>query len=169
MAEELFINKNQDAVEIYEELESKIEALICSEDLFITNLANFTAALKQTFDKFSWVGFYFVQNGKLFLGPFQGKVACNIINAGSGVCGKAFAEGRTVIVPDVSKFSGHIVCDSESRSEIVVPLIKDNIIYGVLDIDSTQLGAFSDIDKINLEILCNMLMKKLDFHKFHLS
>ena len=95
------------------------------EDNLITNLSNFTAALKQTFSKISWVGFYLFDGSKLYLGPFQGKVACTEIQIGSGVCGTSAKERKTIIVEDVDKFPGHIACDVESRSEIVVPIFKD--------------------------------------------
>ena len=99
--------------------------MLRKEDNLITNLSNFTAALKQTFSKISWVGFYLFDGTKLYLGPFQGKVACTEIKIGSGVCGTSAQRKETIIVPDVDKFPGHIACDVESRSEIVVPIIKN--------------------------------------------
>ncbi len=129
----------------------------------ISNLANAASALKYSFDKISWAGFYLLKGGKLFLGPFQGKVACTVIEPGKGVCGRSAALKETIIVEDVEKFPGHIACDTGSRSEIVVPLIKDNKCFGVLDLDSYQLSAFNNVDKTFLEELCNTLTNKLSF------
>ena len=130
----------------------QLSGLLNSEYPLISNLSNLTAALKQTFDKISWVGFYIFEERKLYLGPFQGKVACTSIEPGKGVCGTAAVNKESIIVADVNKFPGHIVCDAGSKSEIVVPIInKDGSLYGVLDLDSTEYSAFNEIDKKYLE------------------
>ena len=123
-------------------------------------LANASAALKEAFG-FFWVGFYLVQNNALILGPFQGSVACYSIRKGRGVCGTAWAEGRTVVVPDVDQFPGHIACSSLSRSEIVVPLIANGEVKGVLDIDSDRLDDFDETDKKYLEETVRLLVSEL--------
>lgn len=165
MSETLAINKSLPDDEIYRELLPQIESLLNENEPLISNFANVTAALKEAFDKISWVGFYLIKENKLFLGPFQGKIACTIIEVGKGVCGTAAANKKTIIVEDVEKFPGHIACDSGSRSEIVIPLLKDNIVYGVLDLDSYQLSAFNLHDQQYLEKLCKLLSDKLNFEK----
>jgi len=128
--------------------------LIEGESNLVANLANMSAALKETFN-FFWVGFYLVDSEELVLGPFQGPIACTRIRKGKGVCGTAWSEERTIVVPDVDAFPGHIACSSLSRSEIVVPLIDhENKVWGVLDIDSEQLNTFDDTDARFLEELC---------------
>ena len=124
----------------------------------MANLANVAAALKEAFD-FFWVGFYLVKQDQLVLGPFQGPVACTRIRKGKGVCGTAWQEGVTLLVPDVEVFPGHIACSSLSRSEIVVPLIKDGEVWGVLDIDSDLLNFFDETDRKYLEEMCGYLSK----------
>lgn len=124
----------------------------------MANLANVAAALKEAFD-FFWVGFYLVKQDQLVLGPFQGPVACTRIRKGKGVCGTAWQEGATLLVPDVEVFPGHIACSSLSRSEIVVPLIKDGKVWGVLDIDSDLLNFFDETDRKYLEEMCGYLSK----------
>jgi len=136
--------------EKYKSLLPQIQALTGKERDLIANLANIAAALKQTFG-FFWVGFYLVKGDELILGPFQGPVACTRIPFGKGVCGTALKERRTIIVPDVEQFPGHIACNSESKSEIVVPLFDKDEIVGVLDIDSDRLNNFDEIDAIYLE------------------
>lgn len=150
---------NQSAEEKYKLLIKQLSGLLNSDDPLISNLSNLTAALKQTFDKISWVGFYISEDRKLYLGPFQGKVACVSIEPGKGVCGTAAANKESIIVADVNKFPGHIVCDADSKSEIVVPIInKDGSLYGVLDLDSTEYSAFDEIDKQYLEEICVFLI-----------
>ena len=124
----------------------------------MANLANVAAALKEAFD-FFWVGFYLVKQDQLVLGPFQGPVACTRIRKGKGVCGTAWQESATLLVPDVEVFPGHIACSSLSRSEIVVPLIKDGEVWGVLDIDSDLLNFFDETDRKYLEEMCGYLSK----------
>ncbi len=161
MAEILKTDHNLSDEEKYFLLSKQIASLINREDNIISNLANVTAALKQTFEKISWVGFYLYDGEKLYLGPFQGKVACTKIEIGKGVCGKAAELKETLIVPDVNKFPGHIFCDPDSMSEIVVPLIKSNKLIGVLDVDSTHLNSFNEKDKIYLEQICNFITEEI--------
>jgi L-methionine (R)-S-oxide reductase len=157
---EQIIVKGQTKDEIYSELLPQIKSLIEDESDLIANLANVTSALKQAFPSFSWVGFYLMKGGELVLGPFQGKLACTRIKIGSGVCGTAVLKKETIIVPDVEEFPGHIYCDPDSRSEIVVPIIKDGEVLGVLDIDSYELDNFDETDKFYLEKLVEILLEK---------
>lgn len=155
MAESLIIsdgNKEQQ----YQTLLPQIESLLAGETDVIANMANVAAALKQTFN-FFWVGFYRVKEDVLVLAPFQGPLACTRIRRGKGVCGTAWEEARTQVVPDVDQFPGHIACSSDSKSEIVVPILKDNEVVGVLDIDSDRLDSFDDTDARYLEEICRML------------
>ena len=161
MAEEFVIDKTQSVQKQYEKFSIIIKDLLNKNDNKLSNLSNFTAALKQTFDKINWVGFYLFDGEKLYLGPFQGKVACTQIELGKGVCGSAASSLKTIIVPDVNKFSGHIVCDSDSKSEIVIPLIKNDKLLGVLDIDSASLNAFDETEKKYLEYICNFLTEEI--------
>ena len=162
MSEELIIDKTLSDKEIYETLIPQLNSLLSIEEPAISNLANLTAALKDAFEKISWVGFYLIKDDKLYLGPFQGKVACTVIQLGKGVCGTSAQKKETIIVEDVDKFPGHIACDSGSRSEIVIPLIKDRNLVGVLDLDSYQHSAFNETDKIYLEKICSLLMEKVN-------
>lgn len=161
MSEALVINSYATIDEKYQLLIKQIKSLLRKEDNLITNLSNFTAALKQTFSKISWVGFYLFDGTKLYLGPFQGKVACTEIQIGSGVCGTSAKERKTIIVDDVDNFPGHIACDVESRSEIVVPIFKEDKLFGVLDLDSTTYNSFNETDKKYLEELVNFLSKEI--------
>lgn len=161
MAESITINNEASIDEKYEMLVKQIKILLDKNDNIISNLSNFTAALKQTFNKISWIGFYLYNGNELYLGPFQGKVACTKIKIGNGVCGTSAEKKETIIVPDVDKFPGHIVCDVESKSEIVVPLIKGDRLYGVLDLDSTILNAFTETDKKYLEELVYFLVNEI--------
>ena len=136
--------------EVYEALVPQINALIAGEPDVIANLANVCAVLKYQFNWF-WVGFYLVKNDELVLGPFQGPVACTRIKKGRGVCGTAWQKAETLIVPDVEKFAGHIACSSLSKTEIVVPIIRNNLVIGVLDVDSELLNQFDETDKQYLE------------------
>ncbi|NCI48950.1 GAF domain-containing protein [Sediminibacterium roseum] len=149
MAEDLTILKGS-KTEQYESLLPQIKALIEGETDLIANLANIAGALKEQFGWF-WVGFYLVKEEQLVLGPFQGPVACTRINKGRGVCGTSWAKAETLIVPDVEKFPGHIACSSLSRSEIVVPMLRDGQVWGVLDVDSDALSAFDEVDRKFLE------------------
>lgn len=147
--------------EIYESLIPQIKNLLDAEDSLISNLANVTAALKEAFPKFSWVGFYMFDGEKLFLGPFQGKVACTKIEIGKGVCGFAAEKMESIIVPDVNQFEGHIACDTQTKSEIVIPLFDDEGILGVLDIDSYEYNTFDDTDLTQLEELTDYLVNEI--------
>jgi len=162
MAETLLIDRDLSLEEQYKNLIPQLKSLLSDSDELITNLANCTAALKQSFDKISWVGFYLFNGKELYLGPFQGKVACTIIKIGKGVCGTAAESRETIIVPDVNKFPGHIFCDPDSKSEIVVPLIKkDGTLFGILDLDSYQYNSFNETDKKYLEEICKFLTSEI--------
>ena len=145
MTEDLKISQGISREETYEEILPQIKTLMAGENDVIANLANVTAVLKEAFD-FFWIGFYIVKENELVLGPFQGPVACTRIQKGNGVCGLAWQDKRTIIVPDVDQFPGHIACSSQSRSEVVVPVFKDKEVHMILDIDSDQLSNFSEID-----------------------
>lgn len=155
MAEELTVI-NGSKEEQYRSLLPQIKALIEGEEDVIANLANVAAVLKTAFG-FFWVGFYLVKQDELVLGPFQGPVACTRIRKGRGVCGMAWQEAVTQLVPDVDAFPGHIACSSLSRSEIVVPLCRGGEVWGVLDIDSDQLATFDDTDRLYLEQLATYM------------
>ena len=162
MNETILVDKHLSLEEKYENLIPQIKNLLSPSDNLITNLANCTAALKQTFEKISWIGFYLFDGKELYLGPFQGKVACNIIQIGKGVCGAAAQQRKTIIVPDVNKFPGHIFCDADSKSEIVVPIFhKDNSLFGVLDLDSYEYDSFNETDKKYLEEICKFLTSEI--------
>ena len=141
--------------ETYQSLLPQIRELVKNEQDLIANLANIAAALKHAFG-FFWVGFCLVKGNELVLGPFQGPVACTRIPFGKGVCGTAWKERRTIIVPDVEQFPGHIACNSESKSEIVVPLFDKDEIIGVLDIDSDRLNTFDETDAAYLEKIIDL-------------
>jgi GAF domain-containing protein len=149
MSEDLSIIKGTKE-EQYVALLPQVKGLITGESDLVANLANIAAALKEQFG-WLWVGFYLVKEDELVLGPFQGPVACTRIRKGRGVCGSSWADAKTLIVPDVEKFPGHIACSSLSRSEIVVPIIKDGIVLGVLDADSADLDTYDEIDQRYLE------------------
>ena len=144
----------------YEEFLTQYAGLIEGESNAVSVMANTCAALKEAFG-FFWVGFYLVEGDTLVLGPFQGDVACYRIRKGRGVCGTAWAEGRTLVVPDVDAFPGHIACSSLSRSEIVIPVIYNKVIKGVLDIDSDRPDDFDDTDREGLEQLVRLMAETL--------
>ena len=156
MAEELLINQSTDKKERYESLMPQIQALVAGETDLIANLANISAALRYGMG-FFWVGFYLARDEELVLGPFQGPIACTRIKPGKGVCGTSWSEEKTLIVPNVDEFPGHIACSSDSKSEIVIPLRKDGQIIGVLDVDSDQLDSFDETDQFYLEQISNWL------------
>ena len=142
--------------EQYEALIPQITGLLEGEPDLIANLANVAAALKEQFT-WLWVGFYLVKNDELVLGPFQGPVACTRIKKGKGVCGSSWAQRKTLIVPDVEKFPGHIACSSASRSEIVIPVIRNSEVVAVLDVDSKELNEFDAVDQIYLEQIVSLI------------
>ncbi len=157
MAEDLSIVKGDKTAE-YQSIIPQINALTTGEPDLVANLANTVAALKEQFGWF-WVGFYLVKSDELVLGPFQGPVACTRIKKGRGVCGTSWAEAKTLIVPDVEAFPGHIACSSLSKSEIVVPVIRNGQVIGVLDVDSDRLDHFDETDQLFLE----EIVASLDF------
>ena len=142
-------------------LPSQLENLISKDKYEITSLSNMAALIFYSLPEVSWAGFYLLKDGKLVLGPFQGKIACTEIQIGKGVCGTTAQKKETIIVKDVHKFPGHIACDSESNSEIVVPIFNKGELYGVLDLDSKKLERFDENDKILLEKLVKVLENKL--------
>lgn len=152
MAENLTVLKDASKSEKYKTLIPQIEALINGEPDLIANLANIAAALKHTFN-FFWVGFYIVREDSLVLGPFQGPIACTRISKGKGVCGTVWQNKATISVPDVDLFPGHIACSSDSKSEIVLPALKDGEVILILDIDSDVLNDFDEVDKQNLSAI----------------
>ena len=159
MAEDLIITEGSKAAQ-YENIIPQIKGLLEGEDDTVANMANVAAALKEQFG-WLWVGFYLVKNDELVLGPFQGPVACTRIRKGRGVCGAAWERAVSLIVPDVEKFPGHIACSSLSKSEIVIPLMKQEICLGVLDVDSVALDSFDAIDLQNLEQIVALLTAKM--------
>ena len=155
MAEDLSIAKGTKE-EQYLSLLPQIKGLLEGEPDLVANLANVAAALKEQFGWF-WVGFYLVKGEELVLGPFQGPVACTRIKKGRGVCGSSWAQEKTLIVPDVEKFPGHIACSSLSRSEIVLPLIRKGMVTGVLDVDSADLDNFDETDRRYLQEIIDLI------------
>jgi GAF domain-containing protein len=147
----------------YAELVPQIVSLIADEPNPVANMANVVAALKQSFSYYSWVGFYLFDpaTGGLVLGPFQGKIACTRIAVGKGVCGTSFRDKETIIVPDVNQFPGHIFCDGDSKSEIVVPILHHGAAAGVLDVDSHAYNSFDQVDKQYLEQLIGAIAGKI--------
>ncbi len=146
------------------EIAEQIRSLIEGVDYEISNLANASALIYDSMEELNWAGFYILQDGKLKLGPFQGKIACTSIPVGKGVCGTAVAEDRTVVVDNVHEFKGHIACDSASNSEIVIPVHKNGEIYGVLDIDSVAFGRFSESDREELEKCVKIIESSLKYN-----
>lgn len=162
MTENIYIDKNLPPEKQYLKLIGQLKSLLDKNDNWLSNLSNLTAVLKQTFDKISWAGFYLADGNKLYLGPFQGKPACTTIEFGKGVCGTSAQKRETIIVPDVNKFPGHIFCDTDSKSEIVVPVIKGGSLFGVLDIDSSSNDSFDEIDKKYLEEIIELLISVIN-------
>lgn len=155
-----FKQTTTDKAERYRLFLPQFELLISDEKEEVSVLANASAALHEAFG-FFWVGFYLVKDGQLILGPFQGSAACYRIRKGKGVCGTSWAEARTLIVPDVEQFPGHIACSSLSRSEIVVPILTGEQVKGVLDIDSDQLNSFNETDRHYLEKVAALIAKTI--------
>ncbi|MCQ2237132.1 MAG: GAF domain-containing protein [Bacteroidales bacterium] len=157
MSETLIVAQGTKA-EKYETLLIQIEGVVGAESDIIANMANVASMIHETFG-FWWTGFYRVIDGELVLGPFQGPLACTRIKKGKGVCGTAWQEKVTQVVPDVDLFPGHIACSSASKSEIVVPMLKNGEVVGVLDIDSAELNTFDEVDRVNLEKVAEILCK----------
>ena len=155
MAEELHLDTTLSKAEQYRQLLPQLEALTTGEPNLVANLANTAAALRQAFG-FFWVGFYLVEGEELVLGPFQGPIACTRIRRGKGVCGSSWAQAATLLVPDVEEFPGHIACSSDSKSEIVVPILKNGQVVAVLDVDSDQFNDFDTTDQQFLEQLMQL-------------
>lgn len=161
MAETLILPKSSERDKVYKILIPQIEALIEGESDLIANQANIAAALKESFS-FLWVGFYWVRENQLVLGPFQGPIACTRITFDRGVCGQAYRTKKTVVVPDVNQFPGHIACSSLSKSEIVVPILNPaGEVSGVLDVDSQRHSDFDEVDISGLEAIIRLLQKTL--------
>lgn len=156
MAEDLNIAKGTKS-EQYSSLIPQVTALLSGETDQIANMANVCAALKEQFN-FFWVGFYIVKDNELVLGPFQGPVACTRIQKSKGVCGSSWAQSKTLIVPDVEAFPGHIACSSASKSEIVIPIIRNESVIGVLDVDSDELNSFDETDAIYLSQILDLIL-----------
>jgi GAF domain-containing protein len=148
--------------ELYRSLVIELGALLAGEHDLIANAANCASLLYHSLDDVNWVGFYFMRDGELVVGPFQGRPACVRIALGRGVCGTAAATRETQVVPDVHAFAGHIACDSASRSEIVVPLLRRGELLGVLDIDSPRVNRFSATDRAGIEALVSEFLARLD-------
>ena len=159
MAEDLNIHMGSKE-EKYIGLLPQLKALCEGEPNKVANLANVAAAIKQTFDYY-WVGFYLVEDNELVLGPFQGPIACTRIKKGKGVCGTAWEKAETILVDNVDEFPGHIACSSESKSEIVVPLIKNNEVIGVFDLDHDEVKAFDEVDFKYINKICTWLVSIL--------
>lgn len=160
MAESVIFNSEDSKEDIYKAILPQIESVIGGETYLVANLANVAAVLKEVFG-FFWVGFYWVKQDQLVLGPFQGPLACTRIRYGRGVCGTAWKEATTQLVPNVELFPGHIACSSASRSEIVVPVFSEGAVVGVLDVDSDKVDAFDEVDKVYLEKICRLIECRL--------
>ena len=159
MAESILIYQNATKEAKYKQILPQKNALIEPETDRTANLANIAAVLKEVFNPL-WVGFYEWKTDELVLGPFQGPIACARIKSGKGVCGKSFEIAKTIVVPDVDKFPGHIFCSNSSKSEIVVPIIRNGEVLAVLDVDSYKLNHFDDVDQEYLEQLANLISNK---------
>ncbi len=146
----------------YRELAEQVTALLGNERDAIANTANISAYLFMSLPNVNWVGFYFLRGGELIVGPFQGKPACVRIEVGKGVCGTAAARRESILVTDVHEFPGHIACDADSRSELVVPLIKDGVLLGVLDLDSPETGRFDEADRAGMEAIAAIYCRSSD-------
>ena len=149
----------------YEEMTRSLGALLDGESDALANLSNASGLLAQTLDRINWCGFYLLRGEELVLGPFQGKPACVRIALGQGVCGTAAARRETLVVPDVSRFPGHIACDPASRSEIVVPIVESGKLRGVLDVDSPEAARFDDEDRAGLERFVAVLLPRVAWER----
>lgn len=155
------IEYSKDLTESYQQVADQLHLLLEGEKNRIANLSNASALLSNFLERTNWTGFYLLEDNELVLGPFQGLPACIRIPMGKGVCGTAAEKRETLVVDDVHAFEGHIACDSASNSEIVIPLVKDNVLIGVLDIDSPEKGRFSHEDRIGLEKFADVLLRHL--------
>lgn len=155
------IEYSKHPTERYDQLAQQLDALLTGEPNVTANLSNASALLNQFFDRINWVGFYLMDGEELVLGPFQGLPACIRIPLGRGVCGTVALNKKALIVPDVDQFPGHIACDAASRSEIVLPLLKDGELLGVLDIDSPELNRFSEEDLDGLKKFVEVLVRHM--------
>jgi len=155
--------KTADKNSLYPEIHQALRAVLTGETDFIANLANAAALLFWNLPAINWAGFYLLKDHELVVGPFQGKIACVRIRLGKGVCGNAAEKRQTFVVTNVHEFPGHIACDSASNSEIVIPIIKDDLLIGVLDIDSPEFGRFDDTDKTELEKFVQILTDAISF------
>jgi GAF domain-containing protein len=155
------LQKQLDQTQLYAYFLENIQGYIHFSENPLTNLANFAAIVKYFFDDVNWAGFYLFDGKKLYLGPFQGLPACTTIELGKGVCGTAAQSRKTIVVPDTHQFAGHIVCDEASLSEIVIPIIKNDQLYGVLDLDSPILNRFNESDQKILEKAIHVLIDNL--------
>ena len=160
MAEDLKITQGLNREDKYREIIPQIEALIMEESDLIANLGNICAALKESLN-FFWVGFYIIKESELVLGPFQGPVACTRIQKGKGVCGKAWHDGKVIIVPNVDEFPGHIACSAQSKSEIVIPIMRKGEVALILDIDSVYIDDFSELDEKYLKQILEIIEKQI--------
>ncbi len=157
MAETLYIDLSKDKESIYKDLYPQVEGLLTGETHAVANMANFCAVLKSVFD-WHWVGFYTVEGDELVLGPFQGPIACTRLYRGKGVCAAAWEGARSVLVDDVEQFPGHIACSSATQSELVIPLKNSKgEVWAVLDLDSSELAGFDDLDRRELEALVELI------------
>ena len=158
MPETIHLPLTKDRAALYAALLPQIEALISGETDLVANQANIVAAIKEVFG-FLWIGFYRVKENQLVLGPFQGPIACTRIAFNRGVCGHAYTTKKTVLVPNVDEFPGHIACSSAARSEVVVPIMMEGAVVGVLDVDSAELDDFTTVDVKGLEAVVRLLEK----------
>lgn len=157
--------ENMDAEEKYDTMLGMLRSLIEDEKSFITNISNSAALINALLGRINWCGFYFIKNGELVLGPFQGLPACTRIKIGHGVCGTAVKERKTMRIENVHNFEGHIACDAASNSELVVPIIKNNKVYGVIDIDSEEIGRFTELEQIYIEKCIEVLNEYIDWEE----
>lgn len=155
--------KKMNTEEKYKYMLILLEGQLSSEKNGLANISNATGIIKAVMDRLNWAGFYFIRNEELVLGPFQGLPACNRIKIGNGVCGSALASKQTQLVPNVHEFPGHIACDGASQSELVIPIIKNDKVYGVLDLDSPEIDRFTELEKKYLEAFVGKLNKYIDW------
>ena len=161
--QEVRIDPSLSKADRYEEMSRSLASLLEGEPDALANLSNAAALLAQSLDRINWCGFYLLRGSELVLGPFQGKPACVRIPVGQGVCGTAAAGRKTLVVPDVNRFPGHIACDPASRSEIVVPILQDGVLRGVLDVDAPEPARFDDEDRMGLERYVAALLPRVDW------